>query len=202
MIRPLFKFLTASSLTLLSFFLIHSCKGKDDKTADTTTTEKAGKGEIGASRAVEPVLYELFIDRTTFINSMNSNNKNKNTVVLSYFIESKGSLTLPGWFAKKNKGNIDFDTTPNLKLTVGKQTTVTLSEGDYLGNMNITNKNLNKLDSALKKHPNLTYIVFVPTRKSPVTYEIFLADQTSKTGARQAELTDAIANPSPPRGID
>ncbi len=198
MVKQTLKFI-AFPLFILGCSLLHSCTPKEQ----APDTSQASKGPVLSDSpgtiTVNEVLYELHVDVPTYIKSRSSNGNSK-ALVLKYYLGDSGVLSLHGWYTKKNQNNITFDSIPNLKLNAGRKTAITLEQGDYVGNLSLTAKELTKIDSAIVKNPKLKYLLFIPTRKSPVRYQVSLSDEMTKTTSTTGIL--AIANPSPPRQIE
>lgn len=137
-------------------------------------------------------------------------NRGRSALFLKNVIEN-GDLTLHGWQFKKNNNNQAFEDTPNIKFTVGKDTSIAFGNGSYLGDLILSKKHIRDVQDFLLKPANqkYKYVVLVPVKyngnPNEIGYEIRVSEEVfslANFGKVMLEPlpTAKYANPIPPGG--
>lgn len=192
----IFPFLIFTSLVLFS------CNESDQTIQSQEQKDSSVSHEslMPGTLQLEGKLCTLWVKKEDFINL----EKNK-AVIFSYIIESTNYFTLYGW-TYNNVRKQEFDSTPNIKLQVGNESSTKYGAGTYLSNIILHKEILKDVKDAIKSDISTKTILFVPYNKSGsklTAYKIMLSSEKSEKTFSPQFISDTgfEVNPSPPKNF-
>lgn len=127
----------------------------------------------------------------------------RGAILFKNYISASG-LTLHGWYYKLNAGV--FSAEPNLRLEVGKDTSLSFQTGSYIGDFILPRKQVRDIKQLLNRNARYNFVYFIPRVRTAgeIEYIIHLTEAIiSKATILPDKLrdpTEFICNPIPPAG--
>jgi hypothetical protein len=189
---------------LISMLFLIAC-GPDSKPEQV---DKEKKADPVAPLFISGNYNYLLCKRVDFLSllvrSSGDTTKGKGLVMFKPNLSDSG-ITLHGWsYRGRDTG---FSSIPNLKLTVGKDTSLTFQSGSYIGGFIISWRDIRDIRAQLRSNSNLRFVFFQPyftnASKTEIAYNIILSpsDQSSFVLKDEKNLnTGKIVRPIPPGG--
>ncbi len=205
-------FLSKTCIVLLMLTTV-SCSENQTTPAKTQTpatlTDTLGTHGVAEVKTLEGYLDTLYIAKNQIPNFSGKR------VVLKYYIESSGLLTLAGWRIRGGRDTYDpQNPASKIILKNGKTSPISFGSGSFLGGVVLTDNQVTLIQRALvdPQNTNLIYLVFAPSNDAAhpghFQYNLFLsdyppvkisADSSAPFAIKSLKPINVIANPSPPR---
>src|SRR5204862_4513742 len=101
-------------------------------------------------------------------------------LVLKYYINTQGNLTLHGWHTKSDLNNDQYEASDELELKNGNASTVSFGSGNFLGGVLLRKKEIKQIQDSIRKYTSMNFVGFVPEADPDFTghfrYNIILLD--------------------------
>ncbi len=123
------------------------------------------------------------------------------TKIMFRFTYFSGRITLTGWAPTPNDSSDDYDSTHLLTLNPSLEKQIKLTNQKiYLGNLRLSEAEVNSLDTQLSNDSTAKYLVFIPTLDATYTQQVaYQIHLSSSTFSKDTLYTiDPKADPSPP----
>ena len=178
--------------------LLTSCNRNDSSPAKADELDivkkMAMKGENKEELKLSGSLDTLWIEASAFASL--------NPKLTFRFYVTSDAFTLHGWIGNSNSYN---NRPPDVRLSVGRESTVQFGSGSYFGNLVLNAQSLNKIQKLIRD-THAVYLLFAPqdpaANGGQVVYNIFLTNEDPKAPtffSINLVPTGEFTNPSPPR---
>jgi len=203
--QPSFRF----PILLCIIILLASCNSnnstapvKTDSTGISATDSVAVANKINASplpkKLIGSYLDTLWVDADSF------SKLNGVKLAFRFYIDTSESILMNAWPANSSD---NYPPGPVLILSKGEASKFQYQAGDYLGNLLLSMKEVDKINSLIKSD-SAQYVLFVPIDPAKASFQGQVTDSIYVTrddprafvvgGAVKAQSTGIATNPSPP----
>jgi hypothetical protein len=192
-------------LFIVMLLFTASCNNNDSATAKTdaeSTTDKSTTPDVVMSaNDLSGNLDTLWIDSASFVK------QGVGPRLTFRFFDTLNKFTIHGWSGNPGSYN---NKPPDVRLLIGRQSTVKFGSGSYFGNLQLAPNDYNAICSKLNT-THTKYVVFGPVNPNTgvlagqIYYDIFVTNDNpadpSPTFVHMFVLdpTGTSTNPSPPR---
>jgi hypothetical protein len=203
--KKIFLLASAFLFFVVPVLLLPSCNN-NDAAAPKTEAAFAPANTPPATDTVQANLLSGHLD-TLWITAANFTALGNGSRITFRFYDNLDAFTLHGWTGNSNSWN---DRLPDVKLLIGRESSVMFGSGSYFGNLQISPAQYNTIRQKLTS-TGATYVVFgpvnptVPPNAGQISYNIYVTsdDPSDFSPAFKykflVESTGVSTNPSPPK---